>query len=118
MSFIIESPESKQYLLEDNAIEGFKIAVNNGQTRLALQILVSIIDVFGEIIASAVEADEDEDEEVSSVAEAPVEVKEVVAEPVVVPEAVVEEPKKEEVKKPATKKTSAKEETTTTTNIE
>ena len=62
MSFMIESEVSKQYLLEEDAVEGFRQAVNNGQVRLALQILVDIIDVFEAVIASAVEDDDDNDE--------------------------------------------------------
>ena len=46
MNLIIESEESKRYLQEENAIDGFRVAVNNGQTRLALEILVNIIDTL------------------------------------------------------------------------
>lgn len=57
MSFIIESEISKQYLREENAIEGFREAVENGQVRLALQILVDIVEVFGEIFEALTEED-------------------------------------------------------------
>lgn len=48
MSLIINSEISKQFLLEEDAIEGFKKAVANNQIRLALQILVEIVDAFME----------------------------------------------------------------------
>lgn len=53
MSFTIISDVSKQYLLEEDAIKGFRMAVENGQARLALQILTDIIDVFADIFAEA-----------------------------------------------------------------
>jgi hypothetical protein len=55
MSIKIVSEISKQYLLKEDAIEGFKIAVENGQTRLALQVLVDIIDGMMEIFDYAME---------------------------------------------------------------
>lgn len=109
---MIESEVSKQYLLEEDAVEGFRQAVNNGQVRLALQILVDIIDVFEGIIASAVEDDEEED----------------VVEQPVLDQAKKEEPKvvelKEEVqevveeKKTATKKAATKTEEATQVTAE
>jgi len=46
MSLMITSEISKQYLQEEDAVEGFKIAVANNQLRLALEILTEIIDAF------------------------------------------------------------------------
>lgn len=99
MSLIIESEESKRYLQEENAIDGFRVAVNNGQTRLALEILVSIVDTFADIFSAIIEDNE----------EAP-------APTVVEVEQKVEEIKQaeiEEAKKPVAKKPTSKEETTT-----
>lgn len=48
MSLIINSEVSKQYLLEEDAIAGFKKAVNNNQLQLAMRVLVDILDVFVE----------------------------------------------------------------------
>jgi len=45
---MINSEISKQFLLEEDAIEGFRKAVANNQIRLALQILVEIVDAFME----------------------------------------------------------------------
>ena len=101
MSLIIESEESKRYLQEENAIDGFRVAVNNGQTRLALEILVDIIDTFADIFSAMMQDDEEQE----------------VATPVVVEvEKKVEEIKPVEVqeaKKPAAKANASKEEVTT-----
>jgi hypothetical protein len=104
MSFIIESEESKRYLQEENAIDGFRVAVNNGQTRLALQILVTIIDTFSDIFDAMIG---DEDEAISDAA-TPIEEKVEEVKPTE-----VEETKLEEAKKPVAKKPIAKEESTT-----
>ena len=48
MSLMINSDISKQFLLEEDAIKGFKKAVDNNQQRLAMQILTEIIDAFME----------------------------------------------------------------------
>ena len=48
MSLIINSEVSKEYLLEEDAIKGFKKAVNNNQLQLAMRVLVDIVDVFVE----------------------------------------------------------------------
>lgn len=48
MSLMINSEISKQFLLEEDAIEGFRKAVANNQLRLALQVLVEIVDAFME----------------------------------------------------------------------
>ena len=61
MSIKIVSDISKQYLLKEDAIEGFKIAVENGQTRLALQVLVDIIDGMMEIFNYAMEEVSEDD---------------------------------------------------------
>lgn len=58
MSFTILSDVSKQYLQEEDAVKGFRVAVENGQARLALQILTDIIDAFNEVFVEAFEADE------------------------------------------------------------
>ena len=102
MTLIIESEESKRYLQEENAIDGFRIAVNNGQTRLALEVLVTIVDAFAEILGLMMQ---DEDEEVVVVAPTVVEVEEKVEE--------IKPIEVEEAKKPVAKKPVSKEETTT-----
>jgi hypothetical protein len=76
MSFMIESEISKQYLREEDAVEGFREAVENGQVRLALQILVDIVEAFADIFDALTE-DEDGDEQV--IEEKKEEVKEVEA---------------------------------------
>jgi len=60
MSLIINSEISKQFLLEEDAIEGFKKAVANNQIRLALQILVEIVDAFMEGFEVLMEEPEEE----------------------------------------------------------
>ena len=98
MSLIIESEESKRYLQEENAIDGFRVAVNNGQTRLALEVLVTIVDAFAEILSLMM------DDEQEVVAPAVIEVEQNVKEvkPVEIEEA-----------KAVAKKPASKEETTT-----
>jgi len=103
MSLIIESEESKRYLQEENAIDGFRVAVNNGQTRLALEILVSIVDTFAEILSLMMQGDDEE--EVIIVAPTVVEVEQKVEE--------IKQLEIEEAKKPVAKKPTSKEETTT-----
>jgi len=103
MSLIIESEESKRYLQEENAIDGFRVAVNNGQTRLALEILVSIVDTFAEILSLMMQGDDEE--EVIIVAPTVVEVEQKVEE--------IKQVEIEEAKKPVAKKPTSKEETTT-----
>ena len=103
MSLIIESEESKRYLQEENAIDGFRVAVNNGQTRLALEILVSIVDTFAEILSLMMQGDDEE--EVIIVAPTVVEVEQKVEE--------IKQAEIEEAKKPVAKKPTSKEETTT-----
>lgn len=60
MSLMINSEISKQFLLEEDAIEGFKKAVANNQIRLALQILVEIVDAFMEGFEVLMEEPEEE----------------------------------------------------------
>jgi len=103
MTLIIESEESKRYLQEENAIDGFRVAVNNGQTRLALEVLVTIVDAFAEILSLMMQ--DDEDEEIVIVAPTVVEVQEKVEE--------IKPIEVEEAKKPVVKKPVSKEETTT-----
>ena len=60
MSLMINSEISKQFLLEEDAIEGFRKAVANNQIRLALQILVEIVDAFMEGFQVLMEEPEEE----------------------------------------------------------
>jgi len=59
MKITITSEISKQFLLEEDAVEGFRTAVGNGQVRLALQILTEVIDGLMDIINYALVEDED-----------------------------------------------------------
>lgn len=74
MSIKITSEVSKQYLLTDDAVEGFKLAVQNGQTRLALQVLVDVIDGIMEIFDYAMEESTEDVPTFSEVVDVPVEV--------------------------------------------
>jgi len=60
MSLMINSEISKQFLLEEDAIEGFRKAVANNQTRLALQVLVEIVDAFMEGFEALMDDSEEE----------------------------------------------------------
>ena len=60
MPFIITSDTSKQYLREDDAVKGFEIAVGNGQSRMALTILVDVINGMMDIFNSVEEELEEE----------------------------------------------------------
>jgi len=62
MSLMINSEISKQFLLEEDAIEGFRKAVANNQIRLALQVLVEIVDAFMEGFEVLMEESEEEEE--------------------------------------------------------
>lgn len=62
MPFIITSDTSKQYLREDDAVKGFEIAVGNGQSRMALTILVDVINGIMDIF-NALEDELAEEEE-------------------------------------------------------
>lgn len=79
MSLMINSEISKQFLLEEDAIEGFKKAVANNQTRLALQVLVEIVDAFMGGFETLLE--EAEEETVQELAAQVTETKQVVEEP-------------------------------------
>lgn len=57
---MISSEIAKQYLLEEDAVEGFRTAVNNGQVRLALQILTEIVDGIMEIFDVAFSEDDED----------------------------------------------------------
>ncbi len=103
MPLIITSDTSKQYLREEDAVKGFEIAVGNGQSRMALTILVDIINGFMDIFNSFEDGLEEEASEVEAVA---------VEEPKLQKQAVVDEPLEEEVKPVA--KPAAKKETKTT----
>jgi hypothetical protein len=65
MSLMINSEISKQFLLEEDAIEGFRKAVANNQTRLALQVLVEIVDACMEGFEALMGDSEDESEQES-----------------------------------------------------
>jgi len=105
MSIKIVSDVSKQYLLKEDAIEGFKIAVENGQTRLALQVLVDIIDGMMEIFDYAMEEIIEDD----NVIDVPVAISVPVQEPIKVVEAVqIIEDKKVSPKKTAEVKEDSK----------
>lgn len=108
MSFMIKSEVSEQYLLEEDAVEGFRQAVNNGQIRLALQILVDIVDVFEGFIAAMVEDEEGEEPEtIEQKVEATKKVEETTQK---VEESSEEEKQLEPAKKTAPKKAATKEE--------
>jgi hypothetical protein len=98
---MITSDTSKQYLREEDAVKGFEIAVGNGQTRMALTILVDVINGMMDIFNSV--EDELEEEETTPVA---------VQEPKLQKQVVVDEPLQEEVQPVA--KPIAKKETKTT----
>ena len=96
MPFMITSDTSKQYLREEDAVKGFEIAVGNGQTRMALTILVDVINGMMDIFNSV--EDELEEEVAAAV---------VVEEPKLQKQVVVNEPLEEEVQlvvKPVAKK--------------
>lgn len=91
MPLIITSELSKNFFQEEDAIKGFKTAVDNNQLRLAMQILTEIIDAFAEGFEVIFDAPEEE-----------VTTEEVKTEP---------EQQKPAEKKAASKKTEQKEET-------
>jgi hypothetical protein len=71
MSIMITSDLSKEIFREEDAVEGFREAVENGQVRLALQILVDVVDGMMEIFNMALgEEEENESQEQPSI-EAP-----------------------------------------------
>jgi hypothetical protein len=57
---MITSELSKTYFQEEDAVKGFKIAVDNNQVRLAMQILTEIIDAFVEGFQVILEGQEQE----------------------------------------------------------
>jgi outer membrane biosynthesis protein TonB len=59
---MITSELSKIYLQEEDAVKGFKAAVENNQLRLAMQILTEIVDAFVEGFEAILEAGEEEQE--------------------------------------------------------
>lgn len=59
MSLTIKSDISKKFLLEEDALKGFKKAVENNQTRLAMQVLVEILDAHTEAFELLLESEED-----------------------------------------------------------
>jgi hypothetical protein len=58
MGFMITSEVSKQYLLEEDAVKGFGMAVTNGQSRLALSIMVDVVNGFMEVFNAMMDEDE------------------------------------------------------------
>lgn len=60
MSITITSDISKQYLLTEDAVEGLNIAVENGQVRLALQILTEVIGGIMHVLDVITSDDEEE----------------------------------------------------------
>lgn len=108
---MFSSEVSKQYLLEEDAVEGFKLAVANGQMRLALQVLVDVVDgimeVFDHILADEAEVQIAQEE----IIETPVSVEAPKAQEPVAQDVEAEEPVAEiavEEEKPAAKKATAK----------
>jgi len=100
MSIMITSDLSKEIFREEDAVEGFREAVENGQVRLALQILVDVVDGMMEIFNMALgEEEENESQEQPSI-EAPKNV-----------EPIEEAVQVEEKKAPAKKAPVVKEET-------
>lgn len=69
----IKNEQIATYLNTDNAVEGFAKAVNNGQTRLALQVLVEIIEELTEYIQDVDDIDEEENVEVAIIQEVQIE---------------------------------------------
>lgn len=105
MGIIISSDVAKQYLLTDDAVEGFNTAVQNGQIRLALEILVELVDGIMEVLDFLTQDEEDSEEAVQS-AKAP--------EPVVDNKI---EPKVEDTKSEPTNKKTVKQEKTDTQEV-
>lgn len=91
MGLIITSETAKQYLLTEDAVEGLNMAVQNGQVRLALQIVVELVDGIMQVLDYIVQ-----DEEETAVAPEPIKEE---------PQPKEQEPPKEKAE-PAAKKTS------------
>lgn len=91
MGLIITSETAKQYLLTEDAVEGLNMAVQNGQVRLALQIVVELVDGIMQVLDYIVQ-----DEEETAVAPEPTKEE---------PQPKEQEPPKEKAE-PAAKKTS------------
>lgn len=66
MSLMITSELSKTYFQEEDAVKGFKTAVDNNQLRLAMQILTEIVDAFVEGFEAILEGGEEEQEQGTS----------------------------------------------------
>lgn len=94
---MILSDASKQYLQEEDAVKGFRAAVENGQSRLALQILTDIVDAFMEIFQEALENPDDPTETEQPAIEQPVTtIAQPEAEPAPVKQSAKKEPKASE----------------------
>jgi len=76
MSLVIMSELSKTYLQEEDAIKGFKTAVENNQLRLAMQILSEIVDAFAEGFDIIFNSSEDDQSETPEVKDEPKKVEE------------------------------------------
>lgn len=76
MSLVIMSELSKTYLQEEDAIKGFKTAVENNQLRLAMQILSEIVDTFAEGFDIIFNSSEDDQSETPEVKDEPKKVEE------------------------------------------
>lgn len=59
MGLTINSETSKQFLLEEDGIKGFKKAVDNNQILLAMKVLTEIIDTFMEAFDFLIESEDD-----------------------------------------------------------
>lgn len=71
MGLTINSEISKQFLLEEDAIKGFKKAVDNNQTLLAMRVLSEILDTFVEAFDLMFEDSSDEVEEQTTAEDTP-----------------------------------------------
>lgn len=97
MSLMITSELSRTYFQEEDAVKGFKTAVDNNQVRLAMQILTEIIDAFVEGFEVILEAGEENEQPAVETAPAQEQPKQV---------------EEQTEKKTSTKKTESKEEKT------
>jgi len=69
------SETSKQYMLEEDAVKGFEMAVVNGQSRLALSILVDVLHGMMEVLHAIVDDEVPEEALVAEEVKEQVEVK-------------------------------------------
>lgn len=57
MKFVLEDENLKSYARTDDAIKAFTAAVSNGQARLAMEILVPIIEQMADSLGDAEDID-------------------------------------------------------------